>query len=315
MYSHPRLERVIIAEDADGNEKHRLTLFDLSSGVRHPFANGNWENNSVVWSRSGHMIALTSNSRNGKDADLYVVDPMRPATGRKLKDATGAMFAQSWSPDNRRLAAVEHSPDSREARVHLVDVATGNTETLPQPPGTPVKRLNVRWSPDARSLYWLTDRDSEFLYLAKYDLATGTETRVTERVRWGIELFSVSDDGSAAVLIVNEDGHNRLLVIDPRTGRERPSPRIAEGIISSAMFQRGTLEFAFEWSCANRRPASIPATWRPAGRPSGSGPIRSGPRRARRRVMCFSAIPRSTGGSFLRTSGAPTQSFAAPVPC
>jgi dipeptidyl aminopeptidase/acylaminoacyl peptidase len=254
VYSHPRLERVIIAEDADGNEKHRLTLFDLSSGLRHPFTNGNWENNSVLWSRSGQLVALTSNSRNGKDGDLYVVDPMRPGTGRKLKDATGTMLAQSWSPDNRRLAAVEHSPDSRETRVQLVEVATGHTETLPQPPGTQVKRLNVRWSPDGHSLYWLTDRDSEFLYLAKFDLATATETRVTEKIRWGIDLFSLSDDGSAAVLIVNEDGRSRLLVIDPRTGRELPAPRIAEGIISSAMFQRGTLEFAFEWSCAQSPP-------------------------------------------------------------
>ncbi len=137
-YSHPRLERVVIAEDTAGNEKNQLTLFNAITGRHHRFTNADWENSSVLWSRSGHLVALTSNARNGKDGDLYVIDPTRRSTGRKLKDATGTLLAQSWSPDNRRLAAIEQSPDWRESRVHLIDVQTGRSETLPQPEGTPV---------------------------------------------------------------------------------------------------------------------------------------------------------------------------------
>ena len=33
----------------------------------------------------------------------------------------------------------------------------------------------MRWSRDGGSLYWLTNRDSEFLRLARYDLAFGEE--------------------------------------------------------------------------------------------------------------------------------------------
>ena len=112
----------------------------------------------------------------------------------------------------------------------------------------------MRWSADGGSLYWLTDRDSDFFYLAKYDLGTAAETKLTKDVPGDVERFTLADDGTVAVLVVNEDGRSRLLVIDPRTGRHLPAPRFAEGFIGSVMFRRDSHEFAFEWSCAQSPP-------------------------------------------------------------
>ena len=254
VYSDPRRERLVIAEDLDGNERYRLTLHDLSTGRFRSFTNGLWENSSVLWSRSGRMLALTSTARNGKDGDLYVIEPPVTSTGRRLKESTGTLVAQSWSPDDRRLAVVEQTPDRRASRVHLIDVETGETETLPQPPEGPAERSLIKWSADGGSLYWLTDRDSDFFYLAKYDLATGTETRLMDKVPWGVDRFTLADDDAAAVLVLNEDGRSRLLVVDPRTGEELFAPRLADGIISSVRFRRESHEFAFEWSCAQSPP-------------------------------------------------------------
>ncbi len=141
-------------------------------------------------------------------------------------------------------------------RVHLIDVETGQAETLPQPAGTtPVKRVNVPLVCRRRSLYWLTDRGSDFFYPAKYDLATGAETKLMEGCSVGRrEVSTLADDGAVAVLVVNEDGRSRLVVIDPRTGRQLPAPRFADGLISSVMFRRNSHEFAFEWSCAQSPP-------------------------------------------------------------
>jgi dipeptidyl aminopeptidase/acylaminoacyl peptidase len=254
VYSDPWRERLVIAEDRDGNERHRLTLHDLSTGRHRSFTNGLWENSSVLWSRSGRMLAFSSTARNGKDSDLYVIEPPFTTTGRRLKEATGVLLAQSWSPDDRRLAVVERAPDRHESRVHLIDVESGQTETLPQPTGTQVARSVIKWSADGGSLYWLTDGGSEFFYLAKYDLATGTETRLMQKIPWDVDRFSLADDNGAAVLVLNENGRNRLLVVDPWTGQELPAPRLAQGVISSVTFRRGSHEFAFEWSCAQSPP-------------------------------------------------------------
>jgi dipeptidyl aminopeptidase/acylaminoacyl peptidase len=248
--SHPRRERVILAENEEGSERFQLSLLDLVTGFSRPFTNELWENQGALWSWSGHLLAMTSNSRNGKDGDLYVIDPPDKASGRRLREADGILLAQSWSPDDRRIAAVEWSPDRRTSRVHLIEVRTDQTETLTQPPGEPVVRSSVRWSPDGGSLYWLTDRDSEFYHLARYDLATKMETPLLAGIPWDIERFAVSHDGKTAVVVVNEDGRSRLLVIDPMTGKEGMAPRLAEGRIGQLLFRRGSHEFAFEWSCA-----------------------------------------------------------------
>jgi dipeptidyl aminopeptidase/acylaminoacyl peptidase len=250
VYSHPRREALVIAEDDEGDEKHRLTLYSLVTGQSRPFTNRRWKNEAAVWSRSGHLLAVSSNARNDRDFDLYVINPPQISTGRLLKRGNGSLLAQSWSPDDRRVAAVEWSPDVRRSRVHLIEVATGQTETLPEPPGPPIIREELRWSPDGGALYWLTDRDSDFLHLARYDLATGQETSLSGHIPWDIDRYSLSSDGTTAVLIVNEDGQSRLRVIDPRTGSERWTPRLAEGRIGAVSFRRGTKEFAFEWSCA-----------------------------------------------------------------
>ena len=109
-----------------------------------------------------------------------MINPPYKHTGRRLMEAAGTILAQSWSPDDQRLAAVEWSPDSTSTRVHLIEVKTGKVETLPQPAGEPALRPRAsRWSVDGGSLYWLTDFHSEFMYLAaSYDLATRTETRL-----------------------------------------------------------------------------------------------------------------------------------------
>ena len=198
VYSDPRRQRVIIAQDNDGNEREWLTLLDLSTGAQQQFTNGRWENHGVVWSRSGRMLAMTSNAQNGKDGDLYVIDPAVPSTGRRLKEARGMMFAQSWSPDDRRLAAVENSPDWRKARVHLVDVETGQAETLPQPAGAPVKRMNVRWSADGRE--WIStqpDLDASRVAVRGGShggyLALAAMAQFGDRIRCGIDIAGFSD--------------------------------------------------------------------------------------------------------------------------
>jgi dipeptidyl aminopeptidase/acylaminoacyl peptidase len=254
--AHPNRERIVIAHDDGGNERYRLLLHDLTTNESRPFTNGDWENKFTHWSPSGRSLALSSNARNGKDFDLYLVRPPVTASGRRLRCATGRCVAQRWSPDERRLAVVEYRPDLKESRVHLIDLASGNVESLPQPEGRPVIRSSVKWSGDGKSLYWLTNRDSEFYHLARYVLSSGEEITLTGSIPWDVEEFDVSGYGRSLVVVVNEDGWSRLHVIDAPTGRERAALRIARGQISSLTFRQGSQEFAFEWS-SSRSPAGL----------------------------------------------------------
>ena len=251
---HPTRERMVIAIDQAGQENYQLLLSDQPTGVLRIFTNPYWRNTGLLWSPRGHFLALTSNARNGADRDLYVVTPPYATTGRRIKDADGTCSAQDWSPDERRIVAVEFRPDWTESCVELIDVATGTVEVLPQPSDHPVRRTAVRWSRDGGALYWLTNRNSEFLRLGRYDLATKEETPLTAHIPWDIEEYDISGNGNSIVLVANEDGQSRLHVIDARTGDRRPTPRFADGLISNVNFRPRSQEFAFTWSSPQSPP-------------------------------------------------------------
>jgi dipeptidyl aminopeptidase/acylaminoacyl peptidase len=253
---HPSRDRLVIALDHGGDENYDLILRDLTTGVFRVFTNGRWRNTSPLWSPRGHFLALTSNARNGKDRDLYVVTPPEGSTGRRLKEAVGTCIAQDWSPDERRIVAVEYRPDGNESRVQLIDVATRQVEVVPQPAEPQIRRTGVRWSRDGGSLYWLTNRDSGYLRLARYDLGTKQETCLTPGIPWDVEEYDIAANGRTIVLVANEDGQSRLHVIDSRTGQGRFTPEIADGVIANLSFRGRSQEFAFTWS-SHRMPPGI----------------------------------------------------------
>jgi dipeptidyl aminopeptidase/acylaminoacyl peptidase len=261
----PARERLVVAFDSGGNENYQLHLLDLLTGSTRVFTNQHWRNSGLLWSPRGQVLALTSNARNGKDRDLYVVKPPHVQTGRRIMDAVGTCFAQDWSPDGRRLAVVEHAPDLNTSRVHLIDVGTGAVQTIPQPDGRPVKRTDIRWARDAPALYWLTDRDSEFVRLARYELGTNQETPLTAHISWDVEEYALSGNGKWIVLVVNADGYSQLQVIDARNGAERLTLRPAPGRIANIGFRGRSQEFAYTWSSALSPPAiysyDIAARW------------------------------------------------------
>ena len=149
--------------------------------------------------------------------------PAAPRTGRR----TSAGSSRSSSGPTGPSRASSSSTSARE-----------KFEIVPQPADHPVRRTAVRWSRDGgAALYWLTNRDSEFLRLARYDLITKEETPLTAHIPWDIEEYDISGNGNSIVLVANEDGQSRLHVIDARTGAGAPTPRLADGLISNISFR------------------------------------------------------------------------------
>jgi dipeptidyl aminopeptidase/acylaminoacyl peptidase len=245
--------------DEGGAENYQVYWQDARGGEATRLTDGRSRNESPRWSHSGRLLAFSSNARNGRDMDLYVADPGHPGPARRFKEVTGSWSVADWSPDDRRVAAIEYL-SINESYVHLVDVATGATETLTprrhsqaEATDTPsVSYGKVRWSGDGRSLCWTTDVDSDFLRLARYDLETRRSTPLTAGIPWDVAEFDIADDGSRIALVANEGGLSRLHVLDATNGRELPVPDLGlpAGQISSLAFRNGTHEVGFTFGAA-----------------------------------------------------------------
>jgi dipeptidyl aminopeptidase/acylaminoacyl peptidase len=247
----PGRSQYVYAADEGGAENYQLVFGDPVSPMATRITQGHARNVLAGWSSSGRFLGWSSNARTGKDMDLYVMDASDPGSARRLKEVSGDWAITDWSPDDRRVVAVEWI-SINESYVHVIDVDTGRTEALTPRRSAgqePVAYADVRWSKDGKALYGTTDRESEFRRLARYDLASKDLTIVSSAIPWDIESFDLADDGRTIVVSANEDGISRLHVLDT-DGHERSAPKLPAGVVSHLKFRRGSREFAFNLTSA-----------------------------------------------------------------
>jgi Tol biopolymer transport system component/dienelactone hydrolase len=236
----------VYQKDVGGNEAFQNYRFDLASGVTTLVTDGASRNTLGVWSRAGDRLAYASTRRTSKDFDLYVVTPSDPKSDRRIADLEGSWDAVEWTPDDKAILAIQVI-SAGESYLWRVDVASGE-KTLLTPKGPqPVSYRGAALSPDGKGLYLTTDRDAEFLRLARLDLATGQTTVLTAAGRGDVESFALSPDGAVIAFVVNEEGLGALHLHDVATGRERPMPKLPPGIVSNLQWHRDGVDLAFDF--------------------------------------------------------------------
>jgi dipeptidyl aminopeptidase/acylaminoacyl peptidase len=224
-----------------GGELRNLYRYDMTTGdvslvveskTRYP----------IVWSKQGKWLAYDSSERNGKDRDLYVIQPSDPKTKRLLAPVEGPFSPQDWSPDGNSLLAIEVTGNA-ERYVWLVDVKSGEKRALTPRDGEKSTWSNARFSSDGRKVYATSDKDDN-TRVFRYDLATGAWTPVTSEVE-SIEGFEISPDGSMMAMVVDRGTSTELRVVDVATMKPRPLSGLPKGLYTQLRWRPGTREVGF----------------------------------------------------------------------
>jgi len=240
----------IFNKDVGGGEWYQLFWRDEKSGKVTMFTDGKSRNTGGDFSHSGKWLAYESTRRNGKDNDVYVVDPADPKTERKVLEVSGGGWGVSdWSPDDKTLLVGEYF-SANESRYWLVDAATGAKSLA-----TPESKEKVAWgrgvfAKDGKSLYTTTDSGAEFHRLVSLDLASKKMTVLTPGIEWDVSSLSLAGDGGKLAFIVNEGGVETLHVLDTATRKEIALPKIPLGTIGTVRFHANGKDLAFTLSSA-----------------------------------------------------------------
>lgn len=242
---------IVFSSDASGGERFQRYRYDLATGDVTLLTDGKSRNTGGAWSNKGDRYAYMSTRRNGRDLDLWVMDPANPATDRMLLELHGGGFGPAdWSPDDRQILLHEDI-SVNESYIWLVDVASGaKTLLTPKQGGDTVAYGRAEFSPDGRGVYLTSDRGAEFQRLAYLDLATKQYRVLTGAIPWDVDDFALSPDGRWIAFVTNEDGSDVLHVMNAASGVERRLPKLPAGLIGNIRWRRTGAELGFSFTSA-----------------------------------------------------------------
>ncbi len=241
----------LFEKDIGGGEFFQLYRFDLPTGAITLLTDGKSRNTDPVWSYQGDRVAYGSTRRNGKDVDIWTVNPADPKSDHMLAQFEGGGWqSQDWSPDGKTLL-VMNQVSVNETYLWIVDTATGEkTELTPKQGTETVAYGGSAFSKDGKGVYTTTDKDAEFQRLTYIDLATKKHTTLTPNINWDVDEAALSYDGKLIAFVTNEDGVSVLHLLDTRAGKERPAPKLPVGIIGGVSWHKDNHDLGFSIASA-----------------------------------------------------------------
>jgi dipeptidyl aminopeptidase/acylaminoacyl peptidase len=244
----PTEDELLFGMDAGGNERSQLFLL-RDGGVTDLTRAPDAIHYPGGFSPDGRSIAYTATRRNGTDFDVFVQDPTggEPET---VWEVSGYHTVAGWAPDGRALIVSRHHSNV-DNDLYLLDLASGEARLLTPHEGD-ARFSGANATPDGRSVYLATDRDGEFLRLARLDLAVLDLVYLTPG-DWDVEGVELSRDGRYLVASRNVDGYSDVLLFNGR-GRRMPDPRIPEGIVGGFEFSPDSGRLAFTLTAPERNP-------------------------------------------------------------
>ncbi len=228
----------VFGKDVGGNEFWQLYWFDLDTRQTTLLTDGKARNQDPLISRDGKWFAWSSTARNGKDTDVWVMD-LATRKARAIVTEGGEWSALDFSPDGRSLLVSQYV-SVNESYPGEVDLASGKLTRFPVKGGKAAFG-QFRYVDGGKSVLFVSDENvdgkpQEFRTLRHHDPATGKLTVISAHIPWDVDALEVSDDGKRVAYVSNEDGIDRLHVLEWPSQRELKLPALPVGVVGGLGF-------------------------------------------------------------------------------
>jgi dipeptidyl aminopeptidase/acylaminoacyl peptidase len=230
----PEDDRILFTFDEGGNENYKVFLRKQDGQTKNLTPGDSIRNGFWGWSQDKQSMYLMSNKRDARFMDIYkmtveAVDDELPISMMIYRNEDG-LDVGAISP-NERYYAITQSITSADGKMFLYDRKTGEKTDISVHTGDASYNPQF-FSLDNKSLYYTTDENSDFVYLAKRDLTTGDVSSIYE-ADWDVWYAYDSETEKYRVIGINEDAQTVVKIFDQVSGTEVNLPKIPGGSIAA----------------------------------------------------------------------------------
>jgi len=231
----PDDDRFLFLSDMGGNEITHIYM--KAPDQDEPVDLTPWEgarSEFYGWSHDDKMIIFGSNKRDSRYMDVYTMDTKWFEPKMVYLNDAGLEFG--CVSNDMRYLALARTRTNHDSDIFLYDRRSGEVKLITRHQGD-VINIPAEFGVKSKSLYFLTDQDSEFRYLKSYDIATG-RAEVVERHQWDISYSYLSRKGTYRVTAVNRDAVTEINIYHTGKDEEIDLPEPPRGVITSVGISR-----------------------------------------------------------------------------
>jgi dipeptidyl aminopeptidase/acylaminoacyl peptidase len=248
----PEDKRILYSSDKGGNEITHIYLRNGDGTVQDLTPEEKAKSVFYGWSFDEKSFFSGSNKRDARFMDLYEME-IETLTPQMIFQNDKGYELGAISRDKRYFAFVKPITTSN-SDMFLYDTQTQEMKHLSPHQGD-VNYNPQTFSPDSKSLYYLTDKDSEFAYLKRYDIDKD-QSETIDQANWDIWYTYFSRNGKYRVLGINKDAQTVIKVYDTATNQPIQLPELPGGNISSVNISKSENLMAFYFN-GSRSPNNL----------------------------------------------------------
>lgn len=221
----PGTNQVLYSADKGGNEIDHIYLLKDDSTSLDLTPAENEKASFAGWNDKEDAMFYVSNKRDPRYFDLY------------------KMSIESWKPEliyqnneglnisgishNEKYFTLSRTITTSENKLYIYDREKNQMTEISTEPGS---YSSSGFSKNDEYLYYITDVGKEFAYLVEHEIATGNE-KVLYETNWDVMYSYLSENEKYRVIAINEDGRNKLIILDNQTGEKVTFPDVPDGDI------------------------------------------------------------------------------------
>ena len=112
-----------ITMDRGGGEQDQIFLFSTKTARTRMISDGESRNRLVRWSNDGRLAAFQSTRRNGRNNDLWLMNPNRPGSEELLLEAPdGSWYGPVDFSDNDRFLLIQQFLSVDDSRILVLNL-------------------------------------------------------------------------------------------------------------------------------------------------------------------------------------------------